>query len=180
MDAGAANLYPAARSAIALRACLSRIPSAVGPGRTLPGFPSQPAGTLVSPPTGIGYNPNISHRRDRKERRVFYGKTLRANFSSSCSNAVYIVRETGASITSFLSVSAISACSVEVADTGRGIATEYLERIFDPFFSMHREGTGLGLAISRKIVENHGGRIEVNSKPGKGTKFGIVLPTARG
>jgi PAS domain S-box-containing protein len=69
---------------------------------------------------------------------------------------------------------------VEVEDTGRGIAKEYLERIFDPFFSMHREGTGLGLAISRKIVENHGGRIEVKSKLGKGTKFAIVLPAARG
>ena len=65
---------------------------------------------------------------------------------------------------------------VEVEDTGRGIPGEYLERIFDPFFSMNREGTGLGLAISRKIVENHGGRIEVKSEPGKGTKFGIVLP----
>jgi two-component system sensor histidine kinase AtoS len=66
---------------------------------------------------------------------------------------------------------------VEVEDTGRGIAEEFLERIFDPFFSLNREGTGLGLAISRKIIENHGGRIEVKSKPGKGTKFGIVLPT---
>ncbi len=66
---------------------------------------------------------------------------------------------------------------VEVEDTGRGIAEEYLERIFDPFFSMHREGSGLGLAISRKIVENHGGRIEVRSRPGKGTKFAVVLPT---
>lgn len=66
---------------------------------------------------------------------------------------------------------------VEVEDTGRGIAEEHLARIFDPFFSTHREGTGLGLAISRKIVEEHGGRIEVKSKPGKGTKFGIVLPT---
>jgi len=66
---------------------------------------------------------------------------------------------------------------VEVEDTGRGIAEEHLERIFDPFFSMQREGTGLGLAISRKIVEEHGGRIEVKSKPGKGARFGIVLPT---
>jgi signal transduction histidine kinase len=66
---------------------------------------------------------------------------------------------------------------VEVEDTGRGIAEEYLERIFDPFFSMHREGSGLGLAISRKIVENHGGRIEVRSRPGKGTRFAVVLPT---
>ncbi len=65
---------------------------------------------------------------------------------------------------------------VEMEDTGRGIAEDDLERIFDPFFSTHREGMGLGLAISRKIVENHGGRIEVKSKPGKGTKFGIVLP----
>ncbi len=68
---------------------------------------------------------------------------------------------------------------VEVEDTGRGIAGEYLERIFDPFFSTHRDGTGLGLAISRKIVENHGGRMEVTSKLGKGTKFAIVLPVVK-
>jgi len=66
---------------------------------------------------------------------------------------------------------------VDVEDTGRGIAKDYLERIFDPFFSMHREGTGLGLAISRKIIESHGGRIEVSSEPGKGAKFGVVLPS---
>ena len=65
---------------------------------------------------------------------------------------------------------------VAVADTGPGIAHEYLERIFEPFFTLHHEGTGLGLAISRKIVENHGGRIEVKSQPGTGTEFGIVLP----
>ncbi len=66
---------------------------------------------------------------------------------------------------------------VEVADTGRGIAEENLGRIFDPFFSMHPGGTGLGLAISRKIVESHGGRIEVKSDQEKGTKFAVVLPT---
>jgi two-component system sensor histidine kinase AtoS len=66
---------------------------------------------------------------------------------------------------------------VEVEDTGRGIESQYLERIFDPFFTMHREGSGLGLAISRKIVENHGGTIEVESEPGKGTRFAVVLPT---
>ena len=66
---------------------------------------------------------------------------------------------------------------VDVEDTGRGIAEEHLKRIFDPFFSLQRGGTGLGLTISRKIVENHGGRIEVISKPGKGTTLGVVLPT---
>jgi two-component system sensor histidine kinase AtoS len=69
---------------------------------------------------------------------------------------------------------------VEVEDTGGGIAKEHHERIFDPFFSMHREGTGLGLAISRKIVENHGGRIVVKSELGKGTQFAIVLPAVKG
>jgi len=67
---------------------------------------------------------------------------------------------------------------VEVEDTGRGIAEEHLERIFDPFFSARRGGTGLGLAISRKIVESYGGRIEAKSQPGKGTTFGVVLPMA--
>jgi len=66
---------------------------------------------------------------------------------------------------------------IEVADTGRGIPAEDLERIFDPFFSTSREGTGLGLAISREIVESHGGRIEVESRPGRGARFAIVLPT---
>lgn len=66
---------------------------------------------------------------------------------------------------------------VEVEDTGQGIEEQYLDRIFDPFFSLQRTGTGLGLAISKKIVENHKGRIEVKSKPKNGANFGIVLPT---
>jgi PAS domain S-box-containing protein len=66
---------------------------------------------------------------------------------------------------------------VDVTDTGRGVTADHLKRIFDPFFSTHREGTGLGLAISRKIIEEHGGSIEVKSEPGKGATFGIVLPT---
>ncbi len=66
---------------------------------------------------------------------------------------------------------------VEVTDTGSGIPEAHLPRIFDPFFSLHAGGTGLGLAISRKIVENHGGSIEVRSQPGKGSTFGVVLPS---
>ena len=67
---------------------------------------------------------------------------------------------------------------VEVADNGIGIAPEVLPRIFDPFFSTKEigKGTGLGLSISYKIVEQHGGRIEVESQPGSGTKFSVWLP----
>lgn len=65
---------------------------------------------------------------------------------------------------------------LHVRDTGEGISPEYLVRIFDPFFSMKEEGTGLGLPISRRMVENHGGDIQVNSKLGEGTEIIISLP----
>ncbi len=66
--------------------------------------------------------------------------------------------------------------SWRVRDTGRGITSENLARIFDPFYTSRPEGTGLGLAIVHRIVENHGGRIHVQSEPGKGSVFEIDLP----
>jgi signal transduction histidine kinase len=70
---------------------------------------------------------------------------------------------------------------IRMADTGVGIGTEHLERIFQPFFTTKGEGkgTGLGLAISRKIISQHQGRINVESEPGKGTAFTISLPVRR-
>jgi len=67
-----------------------------------------------------------------------------------------------------------------VSDTGEGIPEGNLEKIFDPFFTTKRngEGTGLGLAVCRKIVEQHGGRISVSSRPGEGTEFHVALPLA--
>jgi two-component system, NtrC family, sensor kinase len=67
-----------------------------------------------------------------------------------------------------------------VSDTGEGIPQENLEKIFDPFFTTKRneEGTGLGLAVCRKIVEQHGGKISVSSRPGGGTEFHVALPLA--
>ena len=68
--------------------------------------------------------------------------------------------------------------AVEVADNGKGIPPDVLPKIFDPFFSTKEigKGTGLGLSISYKIVEQHGGRITVESQPGTGTKFTVWLP----
>jgi two-component system, NtrC family, sensor kinase len=67
---------------------------------------------------------------------------------------------------------------VEVADDGCGIPPEVLSRIFDPFFTTKPvgEGTGLGLSISHGIVSDHGGRIEVESTPGQGSRFRVILP----
>lgn len=67
---------------------------------------------------------------------------------------------------------------IVVADTGGGIAPENLAKIFDPFFTTKDStgGTGLGLAIVYRIIEDHGGSIEVESQPGRGTAFTIKLP----
>ena len=67
-----------------------------------------------------------------------------------------------------------------VEDNGEGIPDDVREHIFDPFFTTKTQGgTGLGLAISKRIVEEVGGRIEVSSRPGKGTTFTVRLPAAR-
>ncbi|HEY9853710.1 MAG TPA: HAMP domain-containing sensor histidine kinase, partial [Leptolyngbyaceae cyanobacterium] len=69
---------------------------------------------------------------------------------------------------------------IAIADNGKGMTAEVKEKIFEPLFTTKAvgKGTGLGLAIARQIiVEKHGGRIDVNSVPGQGTEFIIILPT---
>jgi signal transduction histidine kinase len=67
---------------------------------------------------------------------------------------------------------------VDIIDDGVGIAPDAMPRIFDPFFTTKPigSGTGLGLSLSYRIVQQHRGRIEVESKPTKGTRFRVWLP----
>jgi two-component system sensor histidine kinase PilS (NtrC family) len=65
---------------------------------------------------------------------------------------------------------------IDVADSGHGIRREHIGRVFDPFFSTRDAGTGLGLAIVHRIVESHGGSIEVRSDRGRGTLFRLSFP----
>ena len=65
---------------------------------------------------------------------------------------------------------------IEVIDNGKGISSENIDRIFDPFYTTKNEGTGLGLSISYGIINQHGGDIEFLSEPGKGTKVKIRIP----
>jgi signal transduction histidine kinase len=66
--------------------------------------------------------------------------------------------------------------AIAISDTGRGIPAEERRRVFEPFYSRKPAGTGLGLTIARRIVAAHGGRIEIESTPGRGACFTILLP----
>ena len=68
---------------------------------------------------------------------------------------------------------------IDVEDTGQGIQPEQLDKIFDLFISTKAEGTGVGLTIVKQIIEGHGGCVSVESNPGHGTKFSILLPTLK-
>jgi len=70
------------------------------------------------------------------------------------------------------------AVRVVVRDSGPGIPRDKIDQIFKPFFTTRSHGTGLGLAICKKIVEAHGGRIEVETSPGEGARFTVMLPRA--
>lgn len=65
---------------------------------------------------------------------------------------------------------------LEVSDTGRGLTPEECARLFTPYYTSKQHGTGLGLAIVQSVVSDHGGRISVESEPGRGTTFRIELP----
>jgi len=65
---------------------------------------------------------------------------------------------------------------ITVADDGPGMSAEVRDRIFEPFFSTKFTGTGLGLAITRSLVAQHGGRLDCDSEPGRGTTFFVMLP----
>jgi len=68
---------------------------------------------------------------------------------------------------------------ISVIDRGCGIPADKREAIFNPFFTTKQDGVGLGLAIVAKIIDGHGGKMAVDSEPGRGTTFRITLPEGR-
>ncbi len=68
---------------------------------------------------------------------------------------------------------------VRIADTGPGIPSDVMSKLFVPFFTTRKSGSGLGLAVTRRIIENHHGEITAESEPGQGTTFAVRLPIVR-
>ncbi|NJM53377.1 MAG: HAMP domain-containing protein [Blastocatellia bacterium] len=102
------------------------------------------------------------------------GEVLRSVFNNLFLNAIQAMPN-GGSLKTTISPDR-DLVKIEVADTGEGISDENLSKIFEPYFSTKETGTGLGLAIVKRIVDEHNGTIEVESKEGEGTKFKIKLP----
>ena len=69
--------------------------------------------------------------------------------------------------------------SIEISDSGVGIAPERLKTIFDPFFTTKEHGTGFGLAIVHRVIDDNGGTIRVRSQQGVGTAFTVAFPRAK-
>lgn len=105
------------------------------------------------------------------------GDRLRQVFTNLVVNAIQAMPAGGRLTVSTDIDAAAGACSVTVADTGVGIPAEQLGQIFDPFVTGRADGTGLGLSVSYGIVRDHGGRIDVESSVGAGSRFRVTLPT---
>ena len=103
---------------------------------------------------------------------------LRSVFNNLFINAVQAMEKcNGGNLNTTISATE-NGVKIEIADEGCGISPENLDKIFEPYFSTKETGTGLGLAIVKKIIDDHHGTIEVESKLDEGTKFTVSLPKA--
>lgn len=102
--------------------------------------------------------------------------SLRSVFTNLLINSLEAIDGGGGTVGIKLMSETSDRARVEISDTGRGIATDDIAKIFEPYFSTKETGTGLGLAIVKKAIDDHGGSISVSSKQGSGTTFVIILP----
>jgi len=103
------------------------------------------------------------------------GEKLRQSFLNIIVNALQAT-PAGGNVTMTLSENTEGNCKIMFRDNGEGIKPEMLARIFEPFYTTKPDGTGLGLAITKKIIEGHGGTVEVESTAGQGTTVTVKLP----
>lgn len=142
-------------------------------------------GPVLESAINMAFN-EIRHRarlmKDFEETPIIIGNPSRLSqvFLNLLVNAAHSIPEGAAHDNSILvrTKTTTEEVQIEIIDTGRGIEPEHIPRIFDPFFTTKSvgQGTGLGLYICRRIVQDHGGEIEVRSEHGKGSTFRVLLP----
>jgi two-component system, NtrC family, sensor kinase len=104
------------------------------------------------------------------------GDQLRQVFTNLVLNGVQAMPHGGVLMLKSAAVPDADLYEVRISDTGVGIVMENLSQIFNPFFTTKSSGTGLGLSVSYGIIREHGGSIDVESVPGSGSTFSVVLP----
>ena len=115
---------------------------------------------------------------DMEEMKLLVDKELVVKaFSMVMENALDALTQGGG--VSVCSESKDNGYEISLTDTGCGISPQDVPYIFNPFFSTKPDGAGIGLAVVKRIMENHGGSVEVTSKPGKGTTILLLLPLER-
>jgi signal transduction histidine kinase len=105
---------------------------------------------------------------------------LRQVFLNLAINACQAMKVNGGALRITAAQASRGRVEIRVEDTGVGIAPEHLSRIFDLYFTTKERGTGIGLSMVYRIIQMHDGEIEVQSTPGRGTTFRVLLPRAQG
>jgi signal transduction histidine kinase len=127
----------------------------------------QMTGRMISLKRGYLAAPATVHGDESQLQQVFMNMLL---------NAVEAVGSNGEVAINTENMDGVG-LKITIRDSGSGIRPENISRLFEPFFTTKKNGTGLGLAICQRIVEEHGGRIDVESEPGEGSAFIISLKT---
>lgn len=132
-------------------------------------------------PSVLTANAAIEYHGDEKPLHVLgnAAQIVRA-LQNLVSNALYALPQKGGRIGIQCGRRDPDSVCVEISDNGCGMSSDALQKVFEPYFTTKRQGggTGLGLTITRKIVENHDGRITVESAPSQGTRFTLLFPLA--
>jgi signal transduction histidine kinase len=105
---------------------------------------------------------------------------LRQVFMNLLMNAVDAMPERGTIVLKTTFEKTLCAITVIISDTGKGMDAAVLSKLFQPFFTTKVGGTGLGLAISKRLIEEQGGSISIESSVGSGTTFTITIPCNKG
>jgi len=129
-----------------------------------------------------GYGSGVSIQCDIQGDFIVFGSQPRLLqlFSNVMRNSTEVLegKENGSIILSLRKSEMEGMAEITIEDNGPGIPDEILVQIFDPFFTTKKEGTGLGLFVAKKVAEDHRGRMDIRSTPGRGTRVIINIPMA--